>query len=127
MQNGLHVAAAQAAAEDRGLAALVKHELAGLGAEIHNAALIDDHHALAVGDGDDGAVGDNVVILAAAAAEAALRLFESAGGKHVLRQRVRVKILLPLAGKRAANRVQSGANQSHTVFLSFSVCSLRSL
>ena len=38
-----------------------KDELAGLGAELHDLALLDDHHALAVRHGNDGAVGDDVV------------------------------------------------------------------
>ena len=63
--------------------------------------------------GDDAAVGNHVVILVAATAEAALDLFLRLRRQHVVRQRVHVKIFLPLAGERAAGGVQCCCNQSH--------------
>ena len=60
-QNGLHLLAIERPVEDAGFAALLKDILARLGAEIDDFSLIHDHHALAVGHGDDGAVGDDVV------------------------------------------------------------------
>ena len=95
--------AVQRAAEQARLTVFVEDILARLRAEIDNAPLIDDHHALPVGHGDDRALGDHIVILDAAAAEAALRFLQRPGGQHVVRQGVRVEVLLPLAGKRSAH------------------------
>ena len=106
--------AVQRAVEQAGLAALVEHVLARLGAEVHHLALVDYQHALAVGHGNYAAVGYDVVVLKAAAAEAALCLLGGLGDQHVVRQCVRIEVLLPLAGQRAANGVKSRCNQSHS-------------
>ncbi len=127
LQNGLGLFAVQRAVEDARLAVLLEDILARLGAEIHDLTLIHNHHALAVRHRDDAAVGNHVVILVAAAAEAALDLFLRLRRQHIVRQRIHVKIFLPLAGERAAGGVQCCCNQSHMSLPSSLFSSLQSL
>ena len=61
LRERLHDVLAQVAVEQAGLGGGVVGELAGLGAHVDDLALLDDDHALAVGNGDDRAVGDDVV------------------------------------------------------------------
>ena len=112
-QNLFQIFAAEAAAENAGFAVDIEDVFARLGAEIHDLALIHDQHALAFVYRDGGAGGDYIIILYAAAAEATLRLLARAGCQHIIRHRVRIEIILPLAGKRAARGVQSCSDQSH--------------
>ena len=53
---GLDKARAEASGEYGGLGAGVVNELARLGADVDDLALVDDDHALTVGNGDNGAV-----------------------------------------------------------------------
>ena len=105
-QNGFHFIAIELAVKQAGFCVLIEDILAGFGAEFHDLALIHDHHALAVGHGDDAAVGDHVVVLMPAAAETASDLFLRLCRQHVVRQRIHIKVLFPLTGQRAARRVQ---------------------
>ena len=103
---------AQIPGENRGLGGHVVSILAGFGANVHHLALLHDHHALAVGNGDDRAVGDDVVAslgVAGAAGGALLPLHR----QHVRGDGLTVKILLPLVGQHAACRTQCSFNQSH--------------
>ena len=54
-------ALAERAGENGGLGRGIIDEFAGLGAKLRDLALIDDDHALTVGDGDHRAVGNDVV------------------------------------------------------------------
>ena len=103
---------AQLAAEQRRLRRGIVFEFAGLRAELGDLALIDDDHALAVGDRDDGAVGDDVV--------RALRVAAAAGGPllaadshDAFRKRITIEILKPLIGHHAARGAQSCFDKSH--------------
>ena len=126
-QNGFHLLAIERPVEDTGFAALFKDILARLGAKVHDFSLIHDHHALAVGHGDDTAVRDDIVVLTPTAAEAGLYLFLCLRRQHVIRQGVHVKILFPLAGQRAARRVQCSRNQSHSDSSCYFFCVLSSI
>ena len=53
---------AEIAGEDRRLCRVVPGELARLSAELDDFALLDNYHALSVGDGDAGTVRDDIVI-----------------------------------------------------------------
>ena len=71
--------------KQRGFGGHIVGKLAGHGADLHDAALIHDHHALTIGHGDDAAVGDDIVAalgVAAAAGGALLTL----NSHDVLRQ-----------------------------------------
>ena len=107
LENLLHLFAGELAVEQAGLGVDVEHVLAGLGAEVHDLTLIHDQHALALIDHDDGAGGDDVVILGAAAAEALVGALHGLGDQHVVGHGVHVEVFLPLAGHRAAQRVQT--------------------
>ena len=126
-QNGFHLLAVERPVEDAGFAALFKDILARLGAEIDDFSLIHDHHALAVGHGDDAAVRNDVVVLTPAAAEAGFYLFLRFRRQHVVRQGIHIKILFPLAGQRAARRVQCSRNQSHSDSSCYFFCVLFSI
>ena len=109
---GLDKALAEASGEYGGLGAGVVDELARLGADVDDLALIDDDHALSVGNGDNGAVGDYVV--------APLRVGGAAGGpvvslrhENVLRNSLTVKIFFPLVGKNAARGAECCRYKSH--------------
>ncbi len=60
---GLLDALAEVAREDRRLGRAVVCKFAGLGADLDDLALLDDDHALTVGDGDAGTVRYDVVAL----------------------------------------------------------------
>ena len=62
LENLLELIRAERPVEDGGFGVLIEYKLAGLGGELHNLALIDDHHALPVRHGDSGAVGNDVVV-----------------------------------------------------------------
>ena len=78
-------------------------------------ALLDDDHALAVVDGDQRAVGNDIVL--------ALGVGRTGGSalpallhQDILIQRVTVEILAPLIRKHAAHSAADGFNQSHIFF-----------
>ena len=107
-------AALQLTGEQGRLGGHIVGELARLGADLDDAALIHDHHALAVGHGNDAAVGDDVVaaMLVAAAAGDALLALDS---QHIFRQGFTIEIFLPLVGHDAAHAAQCCFDQSHNV------------
>ncbi len=105
-------ALAQIAGKDAGFGGGVEGKLARLGADLHHLALLHDHHALAVGHGNDGAAGDDVVAalgIAGAARGALLPLHR----QNVRRDGLAVKILLPLVGQYATRAAQCCLNKSH--------------
>ena len=106
---------AELAGEDGGFRRAVVDELARLGAELRDLALIDDDHALAISHRDDGAVGNDVLaaLVVAAAPRDAVQTLD---GHHVLRNGFTVKILFPLIGHHAASRAQCCFYESHFLF-----------
>ena len=93
----------QTALENGGFAGGIPGVFAGLGGELHDLALLHDHHALPLVDGDDGAVGNDVV-RALGVAAAGGGAFFALGDQNVGRHAVTVEILFPLIGKDAACR-----------------------
>ena len=104
----------EAAREDRRLGGGVICILAGFGAHVHDLTLLDDQHTLPVGHGDDRAVCDDV-IRAFCVAGTASRTLLTLDGQNIGRQRLAVKILLPLVGHYAAGSTQCSFNQSHVL------------
>ena len=110
---GVLDAFAQLAGEDAGLGGGVIDEFAGLGADLNDLALFHDDHALAVGHGDQGAVGDDVVValgVGGTAGDALLALDD----QHVLVDRVAVEKLLPLISQHAADCADARRNKTHS-------------
>ena len=97
---------AQTAVEYGRLGGIVPHEFARLRRELHYGALLYDHHALALVYGDNGAVGNDVV-LALGVGIAAARALYALGHKDVLRHGVAVEVFAPLIGQYAAQRAYS--------------------
>ena len=93
----------QVARKDAGFRGGVEGKFAGFGAYLHHLALLHDHHALAVGHGDHGAAGDNVVA-AFGVAGAPGGPFPPLDRQHGSGDRLTVEILLPLIGHHAACR-----------------------
>ena len=105
-------AALQLAGEQGRLGGHVISKLARLGADLDDATLIHDHHALTIGHGDDAAVGDHVVAslgIAGAAGDALLTL----DGHDVFGHSFTIEIFLPLVGHHAAHAAQCCFDQSH--------------
>ena len=99
-------ALAELAVEDAGLCGGVINEFAGLRADLNNLALLHDHHALTVRNGDDRAVGDDVVValgVGGTAGNALLTLYH----KHVFVHSVTIEKLFPLIGKSASDRAKT--------------------
>ena len=105
----------QTALENGGFAGGIPGVFAGLGGELRNLALLHDHHALPLVDGDDGAVGNDVVRALGVAAAGGGALF-ALGDQNVGRHAVTVEILFPLIGKDAACRSQCCFDQTHNAF-----------
>ena len=103
---GLLDGVAQVAAEDARLAAGVKDKLARLQRNLDDLAVLYHEHALAVVDGDDGAVGDDVVLAARVGAAAAGALAALAG-QDISGHRFAIDKFLPLVGHDAAGSTQS--------------------
>ena len=103
-----------AAREERGLRGDVIDVLARLGADVYDLTLLDDHHALSVRHGDDGAVGDDVVETIVGPAGNALAALN---GQHVRAKRVAVEIFLPLIGKNAGNGADASSEKTHESML----------
>ena len=108
----LEYALSQLAGEDGRLGGGVVDVLAGNGAEVDDLALLDDEHALSVRDGDNGAVGDDVVIASVAAGGFLYAL----GGKNVHGDSLAIEILLPLIGEYAACGRERCGNKTHFIF-----------
>ena len=102
----------QIAAEQRRRAAGIVGVLTRLGAHIHDLALLHDHGTLAVGNGHDGAVGDNVVIAFGVGAASALA-FPAAGSQQVSWHGFTIKVFLPLVGHNAASSAHCSSDKSH--------------
>ena len=109
---GLLDGVAQVAAKDARLAAGVEDELAGLQRDLDDLAVLHYEHALAVVDGDDGAVGDDVVLAARVGAAAAGALAALAG-QDVSGHRFAIDKFFPLVGHDAAGSSQSSFQESH--------------
>ena len=109
-------ALAQVAAEDAGLRGHIVDEFAGLGAEIDDLALLDDHHALTVGNGDHAAIGDDVIrpLGIAGTTGDPLRRFDSQG---IGRNRFTIEVFFPLISQHTAGSAQSSTNKSHEDYL----------
>ena len=111
---GLLDGVAQVAAKDARLAAGIEDELAGLQRDLDDLAVLHHEHALAVVDGDDGAVGDDVV-LAARVGTAAAGALAALAGQDVSGHRFAIDKFLPLVGHDAAGSSQSSFQESHGV------------
>ena len=92
--------------------------LAGLGADVHHLTLLHDEHALSVRNGDQAAVGDNVVIALGVAGTARDLLF-ALDRQHIRGDRLAIKVFLPLVGQHAASRAHCRFDQSHNSTLLF--------
>ena len=111
---GFLQAVAKLAGEDAGLGGGIIGKLAGLGADLHDFALLHDDHALAVGHCDEGAVGDDIVVALGVA---------RAGGDPLLPldhegiciDGVTIEEFLPLIGQNAAHGADSCLNESHSI------------
>ena len=99
-----------AAREERRLRGDVIDVLARFGADVHDLALFNDHHALPVCYGDDGAVGDDVVETIVGPAGNALAALD---GQHIRAERVAVEIFLPLIGKNAGDGADACSEKTH--------------
>ena len=102
----------QIAAEQRRCAAGVVGIFAGFGAHIHDLALLHDHGALAVGNGHDRAVCNDVVAALCVGAASALA-FPAAGSQQVSRHGFTIKVFLPLVGHNAASSAHCSSDKSH--------------
>ena len=109
---GLLDGVAQVAAKDARLAAGIEDELTGLQRDFDDLAVLHHEHALAVVDGDDRAVGDDVV-LAARVGAAATGALAALAGQDVSRHRFAIDKFLPLVGHDAAGSSQSSFQESH--------------
>ena len=109
---GLLDGVAQIAAKDARLAAGIEDELTGLQRDFDDLAVLHHEHALAVVDGDDRAVGDDVV-LAVRVGAAATGALAALAGQDVSRHRFAVDKFLPLVGHDAAGSSQSSFQESH--------------
>ena len=107
----------QIAGEEAGLGGHIVGVLARLGAHIHHLALLHDEHTLAVGHGDDRAVGDDVVIPLGVAG-AACGLLLSLYRQHIRGDGFTVEEFLPLVGHHAAGCAQCSFDQSHNAISS---------
>ena len=103
----------QVAAEERGSAAGIVGVLTRLGAHIHDLALLHDHGTLAVGNGHNGAVCNDVVAALCVGAASALA-FPAAGGQQVSRHGFTIKVFLPLVGHNAASSAHCSSDKSHS-------------
>jgi len=112
----LQVGSQLAAREEGRLGRHVVGVLARLGAEVDDLALLDDEHALARRDRDDGAVGDDVDV-ALCVGRPACRLFHALDRQHVGGQGLAVEVLLPLIGQHAAGRAKCRFDKTHIPFL----------
>ena len=105
-------AGTETAAEDGGLGGAVIDELARLCAELGDLALLDDYHALAIGNGDDGAVGDDIVRTAAVGGPAGNSL-AALYDENVIIKRLAVKVFFPLITGNAAGCSKCCTNKTH--------------
>ena len=105
-------AGAETAAEDGGLGGAVIDKLARLGAELGDLALLDDYHALTVRNGNDRAVGDDIVRTAAVGGTARNSL-AALYDEDVIIKRLAVKIFFPLITDDTAGCSKCCTNKTH--------------
>ena len=117
LEHVLH-ALAQITGEDAGLRGHIVGVFAGLGADVHHLALLHDEHTLSVRNGDQAAVGDDIVIALGVAGTARDLLF-ALDRQHVRGDRLAIKVFLPLVGQHAASRAHCRFDQSHNFTLLF--------
>ena len=109
-------AVAELAREDARLGGGIIEELARLGAGLHDLALLDDEHTLAVRHGDHRAVGDDVLVTLVVA-RTARDLLMALGRQNVCGHRFTVEVFLPLIGHHAARGPRDCFDESHTIKL----------
>ena len=85
---------------------------------IDDLALIDDHHALAVVHGNDGAVGNHIVKLHLGAAESLGNALLRLGNQNIGRKRLGIEIITPLIRENACEGAISSFQKSHNNILS---------
>ena len=105
-------ARAETARKDGGGSLGVVGELARLGTEVHDLALLDDNHALPIVDHDDRAVRDDVVVtlcVGAARPDALLTL----GAQDISIERLAVDHFLPLVGEVAREGTKGRLDECH--------------
>ena len=105
----------QTALKNGGFAGGIPSVFARFGGELHDLALLHDHHALPFVYRDDRAVGNDVVRAFGVAVAGGGALF-ALGDQNVGRHAVTVEILFPLIGKDAAHRSQCCFDQTHNAF-----------
>ena len=103
---------AEVSVEDGRLGGFIPDELARLCAELDNRSLLHYHHALSFVDGDDGAVGNDVVgsLGVGASVSDPLLPFHD---ENVARKRVTIEILSPLIAQKARYRLFCCLYKSH--------------
>ena len=117
LEHALH-ALAQVAGENAGLCGHVVGVFARLGAHVHHLALLHDEHALAVCNGDQAAVGDDVVVTVLVAGPAR-NLFLAFYCQNIRGDGFAIEVLLPLVGQYAAGCAQCRFDKSHSLCLLF--------
>ena len=98
--------------KERGLGAGAVSVLAGFRAEVNDLALLDDEGALTLGNGDEGAVRDDVFRAAAVCGTAGSLLF-AFNGEDVRRESVTREKFLPLVGHHTGCRANSSFDKTH--------------
>ena len=108
---GVHKAGAQVTGKNAWFRGAVIGKFAGFCTNLHHLALLHDHHALAIGHGDDGAVGDDIVrsLIGASSCGALLTFY----GQYGFGDRLTVEKLLPLVGQYAASCSHCCFDQTH--------------
>ena len=109
---GLLDAVTQLAREDARLGGGIVCKFTGLCTDLNDLTLLDNDHALSVGDRDAGAVGDDVVTalrVGGTAADALLPLDH----QNILVQCLTIEKFLPLVSQYAAQCAESCFNKSH--------------
>ena len=103
---------AEAAVEDGQLGGFIPDKLARLCAKLDYCPLLHYHHALPFVDGDDGAVGNDVVGALGVGASVS-DPFLSLHRQHVAGKRITVEILSPLIPQKAAHGLFRCLYESH--------------
>ena len=98
---GLQDTVTQRSGEDAGFRGGVVCKLSRLGADLHDLALLHDHHALPVRHGDDAAVGNNIVI-ALGIGRAGTSALAALHHHSVLIHCLAIEVFLPLVGQSSA-------------------------
>ena len=98
-----HIGKSLSEASDKNarLGRIIIYKFARFGADINNRALLYYHHALSVRDGDDRAVGNNIIVRLRVGASRGYS-FCTLTHYDLLIHRLTVEIVSPLVGKNAA-------------------------